>query len=571
MKSILVSCGTLFLVAGCAFDAASDGAARAPAGDGGENTGRGGSSGAASGGTSTAGTYGTGGSGGAAPTGGSSYGGSSSGGGAGVTTIPEPNDGDNYSAPGTNPFVVTRHDPLSTFAADADTASYDIFRRDVETGFLPEPASVRLEEYVNSFDYEYEPPAADAAEPFSIHLSAAPGFFGLGTALLRVGIQGRLPSTEKKPANLVFLVDVSGSMASADKLPLVKVVLSETLEVLEPADTVSIVTYAGSTGVRLVPTPVSNAAAIRAAISSLEAGGSTAGAAGIDLAYAQAEAGFIEGGTNHVLLCTDGDFNVGPSSTDELIRIIEERRRTGITLTVLGFGAGNLNDALMEGVADAGNGIYSVISSEDQAIEYANERMLANLEHIAKDMKIQVEFNPERVHAYRLLGYENRAIADDDFRDDLVDAGEVGAGHAVTALYQMVPTGIDIPTGEGAPTPQDGMASTAEPGVSGDDWVLVRVRYKQPGAAETDPATEVTKLLRAEDVAAGYTELDADFRWALAVSAFAEILKQSPYADPARLDAIGAVVHDAEHQARSDRAEFAALFDLALPLVTARR
>jgi Ca-activated chloride channel family protein len=350
----------------------------------------------------------------------------------------------------------------------------------------------------------------------------------------------------------------------------VKVLLSETLEVLDPTDTVSIVTYAGSTAVRLRPTPVSNATTIQNVIVNLESGGSTAGAAGIDLAYAQAEAGFIEGGTNHVLLCTDGDFNVGPSSTEALISLIEEKRQSGITLTVLGFGAGNLNDALMEGVADAGNGIYSVISSEDQAIEYANERMLSNLEHIAKDMKIQVEFNPEHVYAYRLLGYENRAIADDDFRDDLVDAGEVGAGHAVTALYELVPAGIEIPKPEGAPASQDGEDSTEALAVSGSDWVLVRVRYKQPGAAETDPASEVSKLLQPEDIAEGYDSLDADFQWALAVSAFAEILKGSPYAKPERLSDIGAVVHAPEHQGLSDRDEFVTLFDRAMGLFPAR-
>ena len=554
---VVIACSTADLSESDAFGA-DDGANKGTSGAG-ATAGAAGSSAAGKGaGSNTGGTSG-GYTGGTTATGGTG------------APVADPNDGDNYSAPGTNPFVLTRHDPLSTFAADVDTASYDIFRRDVEDGFLPEPASVRLEEYVNSFRYDYEPPAADAAAPFAIHLAAAPGFLGIGTALLRVGIQGRLPSEEKKPTNLVFLVDVSGSMASADKLPLVKVVLTETLEVLEPTDTISIVTYAGSTAVRLPPTPVSNAAAIESVIVGLESGGSTAGAAGIDLAYAQAEAGFIQGGTNHVLLCTDGDFNVGRSTTEELMALIEEKRQTGITLTVLGFGVGNLNDALMEGVANAGNGIYSVISSEDQAIEYANERMLSNLEHIAKDLKIQVEFNPERVHAYRLLGYENRAIADDDFRDDLVDAGEVGAGHSVTALYQLVPTGIDIPTPDGAPAPQDGDDSADQLGVSGDDWVLVRVRYKRPDAGETDPAEEVSMLLRAEDIAEDRDALDADFHWALGVSAFAEILKESPYAEPERLSDISEVVHAVEHQTQSDRAEFASLFDRARDLYEATR
>ncbi len=281
-------------------------------------------------------------------------------------TLPPSNAGDKYVAVGTNPFVTTSHDPLSTFAVDVDTASYDIFRRDVNLGTLPQPASVRLEEYVNDFPYDYPAPAAADSNPFTISLGAAAGMFDRGTALLRVGIQAfDPPPAQKRPANLVFLVDVSGSMQSEDKLPLVQRLLRDTLEILAPTDQVSIVTYAGDTRVRLGPTPVSDSARITDVIDGLSAGGSTYGAGGLTLAYEQARAAFIDGGINHIVLCTDGDFNVGPSSTTELLAIVKQQRDSGVTLTALGFGIGNLNDQMMEAISDAGNGIYGMISSAD--------------------------------------------------------------------------------------------------------------------------------------------------------------------------------------------------------------
>jgi Ca-activated chloride channel family protein len=447
-----------------------------------------------------------------------------------------------YEAVGTNPFVITAFDPLSTFAADVDTASYDIFRREAGAGTLPDPASVRLEEYVNYFDYGYEAPAADAEVPFNVHLGAAPGLFEPETVMLRVGIQGReaQPAAEKRPANLVFLVDISGSMSSSEKLPLVQLTLYETLGVLNPDDTVSIVTYAGSTGVALPPTPVSDRSTIETVIESFAAGGSTAGASGIDLAYAQAEAAYLDGGINHVILCTDGDFNVGPSSTEELVTLIEEKRRSGITLTVLGFGAGN--DAMMEAISNKGNGVYGVMTDADSVTRYVEERMLSTMDFIAKDLKIQVEFNPEEVYAYRLLGYENRAIDDVLFRDDTIDAGEIGAGHSVTALYELVLAGNDLPTAEGAPDPEDGDVYTGDVEIDPADLALVKIRYKDVDATEADPALEVNASLAPEDVAASEAEQDAAFQWATAIASLAEILKASPYADPGRLDLIEAIV-----------------------------
>jgi Ca-activated chloride channel family protein len=447
-----------------------------------------------------------------------------------------------------------------------------VFRRDVNLGALPAPSGVRLEEYVNYFSYAYPAPALDAPHPFSIQLAAAPSLFARETLTLRVGIQGALPpESEQKPANVVFLIDTSGSMSSGDKLPLVQLTVIEALNVLAPTDVVSIVTYSTTADVRLAPTPVSEKAAITAVVESLFADGSTAGAPGIDLAYAQAEAAFVEGGINHVVLCTDGDFNVGPYTTEELVDLIVEKRKTGVTLTALGYGADNLNDPMMEAVSNAGNGIYGMISNAAQAVEYVDQRLLSTLIHIAKDMKIQVEFNPERVLAYRLLGYENRAIADDDFRDDVVDAGEVGAGHRVTALYELVLAGTELPDVEGAPDPLDGDAYTGAAEVLPADLALVKVRYKQPDAAEDDPAREVAAVLSADAPQDSPAALDGDFRWALAIASFAEILKRSPYADASRLDTIREIVHATEYATDSDRNEFKALFDAASTMLPSQR
>ena len=480
---------------------------------------------------------------------------------------PDDSVGPAQTAQQTNGFVIAAHDPQSTFGADVDTASYDLFRRDINLGQLPEPASVRLEEYVNDFKYAYPAPAEDSPTPFSISLAASPGLYGRKTLLLRVGVRGKdAKATEKLPTNLVFLVDTSGSMQSADKLPLVKRVLTDTLDVLQSTDTVSIVTYAGFTSVALAPTPVSERSTIVRVIESFAAGGSTAGAAGLDLAYRQAEAGFREGGLNHVLLCTDGDFNVGPSSTPELVRAIEQKRKSGITLTVLGFGQG-LNDAMMEAVSNKGNGVYGVISSAEQADGYVRERLLSTLTFIAKDVKIQVEFNPERVYAYRLLGYEDRAIADDDFRNDVIDAGEIGAGHRVTALYELALTSSEVPSADGVPAPEDGAPFTDPLEVAPEALALVKVRYKDRDAAETDAAHEVSQSLLPAEFLTAATEADDDFAWAIAVASFSEVLKGSPFAVRSSLPAIAQIVKRPSYASDPDRAEFLDLFEKASPLL----
>jgi Ca-activated chloride channel family protein len=266
-----------------------------------------------------------------------------------------------------------------------------------------------------------------------------------------------------------------------------------------------------------------------------------------------------------VLLCTDGDFNVGPSTTTELVAMIEAKRKSGITLTVLGFGSGNLNDEMMEAISNKGNGIYGVISSQEHADRYVSERMLSTIVHIAKDVKIQVEFNPARVYAYRLLGYENRAIADQDFRDDIVDAGEIGAGHRVTALYEVVPAGATVPERSGAPTLVNGAAADGAIEVAANDLVLVKVRYKTPNATETDPAREVHASLPAEALAAPGVA-DRDTQWAVAIAALAEILKGSPYAEPAAMPQIAAIVA-ADAPRDADRSELAVLLARARTLL----
>jgi Ca-activated chloride channel homolog len=461
-----------------------------------------------------------------------------------------------------NPYTRTTSDPFSTFAADVDTASYDLYRSRLHNdGVLPDPTTVRTEEFINSFEYEYPAPSSEEQHPFRIDLHAAPGFFDTPRALLRVGIRAIEPEAfEPKPTNIAFLVDVSGSMQDEIKLPLVKTLLLETLEVLDPDDRVSIVTYAGNTRVALPSTAVSSAA-IADAIRGLSASGSTSGSAGLDLAYEQVQQNFIEGGVNHVVLCTDGDFNVGPSSTSELVAQIERKRATGITFTVVGFGS-NPNDAMMEAISNKGNGIYGVVGTEQQAKDYARERMLASFQLIAKDLKVQVEFNPKHVHAYRLLGYENRAIADDEFRDDAVDAGEVGAGHRVTALYELALTQEQLPP---EVTPSVGQPSALPQEILGDDLVLVKVRYKALDVSVEDPAREVSSALPLDGVGTA----DRDLEWAGAVAAFAELLRGSPYVDMAQLQQIEGAIE--KQRARdADRAEFVTLFQQARGLLERR-
>jgi Ca-activated chloride channel family protein len=425
------------------------------------------------------------------------------GGGTGIVGMGEAEylSSERYGEVAPNVFIPTSEDAKSTFSIDVDTAAYANTRRFLlEGGQLPPPNSVRTEELINYFDYDYAVPDGDGA-PFSITTEVGPSPWAQGKRLVHIGIQGEVPeASETPPRNLVFLLDVSGSMASDDKLPLVKHGLAALTEQLGSKDRVSIVVYAGAAGAVLPPTRGSNRQAILAALDRLESGGSTNGAEGIELAYRLAEKHFIKGGINRVLLATDGDFNVGVSDHDALVRLIEQKRKSGVFLSVLGVGTGNLNDHMMEQVADKGNGNYAYIDGMLEARKVLVEEAGSTLDTIAKDVKIQVEFDPELVAEHRLVGYENRVLAHRDFDDDSKDAGEIGAGHSVTAIYEIVPT----------------------PGADRDEDPLLtlNMRYKQPDG-------EKSRKLSApvQDRGRTMSETSDDYRFSAAVAAFGERLR----------------------------------------------
>lgn len=425
------------------------------------------------------------------------------------------------------PFIATAANNLSTFAADVDSASFDLYRQALALGAQVDPASVRLEEYVNAFRYHYAAPVAEAAHPFAVSTEVSQSAL-YTTPVLRVGLQAKAPEAfVKRPTNLVFLVDVSGSMFAENKLPLVKTTLALALGRLDPEDTVSIVSYAAGANVRLEPTPVAHGDAIREAIDSLQAGGATAGQAGIELAYDQAEAAFRHDGINHVVMCTDGDFNVGMSSVTELVDLIVDKRNRGITLTVAGFGL-SPNDAMMEAISNKGNGTYAVIYDEERAASYVEHELLASVRHVARDVKVQVVFNPAVAFAYRQLGYDNRQLSDESFRDDLVDAGEVGEGHQVTALYQWVRSEDALPSPQGAPPLSEEIGEQETLDTSSGLLARVRVRYKAPDALASDPATEFSVDVPVDEAAFALPG-SLDQRWAVAISALAECLSLNPF------------------------------------------
>ncbi|MET0179312.1 MAG: VWA domain-containing protein [Novosphingobium sp.] len=432
--------------------------------------------------------------------------------------VPREPDRERYDGKDVSPVKLTASDPVSTFSIDVDTGAYANSRRFLTEGTLPPPDAVRSEELVNYFRYDYPLPATRDA-PFSVTTDVALTPWNPDTRLLRIGLRGYdLPRSARPPANLVFLVDVSGSMNEADKLPLVKTALAGLAGELRPHDRVSIVVYAGAAGLVLPAT--SDPRVIREALERLSAGGSTAGGAGLKLAYQVARDNFIRGGVNRVLLATDGDFNVGVSDTRALIRIIEEQRDSGITLTTLGFGEGNLNDAMMEQVADHGNGNYAYIDTALEARKVLGEQMASTLFTIAKDVKVQVEFNPALVTQYRLLGYENRALREEDFANDRVDAGDIGAGHQVTALYEIVPAGAK---GWIEPRRYGSEPSTARP-AGGAELAYVKLRYKLPNGTVSkliERAVPSSALVRAAPPR-------GDMAFAVAVAAFGQKLRGDP-------------------------------------------
>jgi len=419
-----------------------------------------------------------------------------------------------------NAFLAARDNPVSTFSIDVDTASYANVRRFLNDECLPPLDAVRIEELVNYF--HYTDPAPDGAAPLAARTEVGPCPWAPDHRLLRIGLRARdLPDGEQPARNLVFLVDVSGSMFSPYKLPLVKRALGLLARQLGQRDRIALVVYAGAAGLVLRPTPGSDHAAILEALASLEAGGSTNGGQGIELAYEMAERSFIPGGVNRVILATDGDFNVGVSSPGDLTRLIEAKREHGVFLTVLGFGMGNLKDSTMEKLADRGNGNYAYIDSFAEARKVLVEDLAGTLVTVAKDVKVQIEMNPAEVRRYRLLGYENRLLRREQFEDDRADAGELGAGQTVTALYEIVPA-----HGKAADAPKllYQAAAVLSPAAADGELGTLKVRYKQ---ADGDQSRLMTWPVR--DAGSALTATSSDFRFSAAVAAFGLALRGSPH------------------------------------------
>jgi len=411
------------------------------------------------------------------------------------------------------------NNPLSTFSIDVDTASYANVRRFLTQGTRPPAGAVRIEELINYFRFNYPQPSGDA--PFSVSTEVAECPWNPAHRLALIGIQGReVADKELAPRNLVFLIDVSGSMMPADKLPLVRNSMRMLVDVLSPRDRVAIVVYAGASGLVLPSTAGDHKEVIHRAIAQLEAGGSTNGAEGIKLAYDVARRNFIEGGVNRVVLATDGDFNVGVTSQDELVRLIERERASGIFLSVLGVGTGNLKDSTMEKLADKGNGNYAYLDSLQEARKVLVREAGATLTTIAKDVKIQVEFNPKVVAAYRLIGYENRVLRNEDFNDDKKDAGEIGAGHSVTALYEIIPAGteVDAPSVDALRYQQSPDPTRA---ANTSELATVKVRYKAP---DGDISRLITTVVQARPRA-----MSPNLGFASAVAEFGMLLTGSEH------------------------------------------
>ncbi len=459
-----------------------------------------------------------------------------------------------------NPFFEVARAPLSTFSIDVDTASYSNTRRFLRNGQLPPKDAVRIEELINYFSYDYPQPAGDA--PFSITSEVAACPWNSKHRLVHIGLQGkRMHKEDLPPANLVFLLDVSGSMNSPDKLPLVKSSLRMLAEQLSARDRVSIVVYAGSSGLVLPSTAGDRRGEILAALDSLEAGGSTNGGKGIHLAYRVATENFIRGGINRVILATDGDFNVGTTSEGELARLIEEKRKSGVFLSVLGFGTGNVKDATMEMLADKGNGNYAYIDELQEARKVLGEQLGGTIATIAKDVKIQVEFNPRQAAAYRLIGYENRLLRDQDFNDDTKDAGEIGAGHTVTALYEVVPFGQTFEN-PGVDALKYQRPAQVSSNANSKELLTIKVRYKDPDASDS-------KLLSVWVADGGATIESAsnNFKFSSAVAGFGMLLRDSKYKGDARYAGVAQLARAAAAaDAHGYRAEFIQLVERAQTL-----
>lgn len=489
-----------------------------------------------------------------------------------TTPQSQPSSGESYTRIIENELKDVAREPLSTLSIDVDTASYANVRRFLNQNMIPPPDAVRIEELVNYFPTAEEGPAHDAKEPFGVRVELAPCPWQPVHRLARIAIKGREMDKDRKASNLVFLVDVSGSMNEPAKLPLVQQSLRMLTEQLGEGDRVTMVVYAGSSGVVLPPTSGEKKEEILVAINRLQAGGSTHGSAGIKLAYEQAVAGFIKGGVNRVILCTDGDFNVGVSSPEELEKLIKHKAKSGVFLSVLGFGSGNLKDRTMETLADKGNGNYAYIDSLSEARKVLVEQMSGTLVTIAKDVKIQVEFNPAAVRSYRLIGYENRLLAKEDFNDDTKDAGEIGAGHSVVALYEIVPANLP-PGAEPRPlvdnlkyqAPAISSAQLAEAAKTGE-MMTVKLRYKEP-------ESDLSKLIEVptKDEGKTLTASSEEYKFSAAVAGFGLLLRDSSYKGSLSWETVRRLALDGKGADKQGyRGEFLQLIDKARGLKETR-
>ena len=447
----------------------------------------------------------------------------------------EPFNRESYDRIEEKGFLSPTTEPLSTFSIDVDTASYANMRRFIQQGRMPPPDAVRIEELINYFDYSYPRPekAGEDLVPFSVNTDIMSAPWAPQNHLIRIGLQGyEIPWNERPASNLVFLLDVSGSMNNRNKLGLVKRALTELIQKLDARDRVAIVTYAGSSGLALPSTTANNHATIEHALNNLRAGGSTNGGQGIKLAYKVAKEHFVEDGNNRVILCTDGDFNVGIRDRGQLTRLIEEKAQSGVFLSICGFGMGNYQDGAMEELSNKGNGNYVYIDSFQEAQKVFGKDLTGTLITIAKDVKIQIEFNPATVAAYRLIGYENRALANEDFNDDTKDAGEIGAGHSVTALYEIVPVGVEpnkpLPTVDALKyqtLPVEPMVAAA-PELN-QELLTVKLRYKQP---DGDTSKLISQVVNIEQIGQPVSD---DFAFISALAEFSLLMRGSELAPQA--------------------------------------
>ena len=470
---------------------------------------------------------------------------------------------ESYSKIDENTFIAVKSDPLSTFSIDVDRASYSNVRRFLEDLTLPPIDAVRIEEMVNYFPYHYPAPSGDI--PFNLQTEYTECPWNTAHQLVKIGMHSQdIDASKAAPNNLVFLIDVSGSMASEDKLPLLKKGLYLLIDQLREEDNVSIVVYAGAAGVVLTPTSGMMKDKIKAVIEKLESGGSTAGGEGIELAYSIAKSQFITNGNNRIILATDGDFNVGVSSEGDLIRLIEEKREQGIFLSVLGFGTGNLQDSKMEKLADRGNGNYNYIDNMQEAKKVLVEEMGGTLITVAKDVKLQVEFNPNLVKGYRLIGYENRSLEDDEFNDDKVDAGDLGAGHTVTAFYELIPAGsTEVLPGIDSLKYQ---STNAPNGQYGNEIMTIKVRYKAPNGV----ASKLFSLPVDAEIKP-FNRASADMQFAASVVEFGLLLRSSNFKGNASFQHIIETAQNAIGDEKNDyRAEFVRLVRIAESLTNKR-